>query len=1011
MSSALYALGQWAVRRRRLVVVLWLALLVVLGGSAKVMQRGLTDVFTIPGTQSQQAADSLSARFPQFAGASGQVVVTAPTGTTVTDPAVKATIEDLTARYAALPHVRTTASPFSEHVKGAVSADSTTAIIAVQLDVDAAKVTPEMRAPLVAEAARSTAAGLTAYMGGSVFMPSPPEVTMAEGLGVVVALVVLLLTFGSALAAGIPLLTSLIGVAASMTVIFAATRFTEITSTAPFLGLMIGLAVGIDYALFVLSRHRDLIAEGNSPEEAAAQATGTAGSAVVFAGATVGIALVALGVAGIPFLSVMGVAGAVAVVGAVAVSLTLLPAILGYAGPRLAPKATAEAHHAARHTGWSATWVRAVTRVPALTVVLVLLGLGAMAVPAKDLHLALPDNGTSSPTSTQRLAFDTIARAFGPGANAPLVVTLDIVSTTDPLGVVAEVSRLVKETPGIASITVATPNQGADTGVVVAVPTTRSEDPETKETLARVRALAPIVQERFGVDLAVTGHTAAQVDIAERLGKALVPFGILVVGLSLILLTLVFRSILVPVTAALGYLLSLGAAFGAVAAVFQWGWLTGPLHVQETGPIIAFMPIILMGVLFGLAMDYQVFLVSTMRARYVHEGDARRSVARGFVDSARVVTAAAVIMVAVFAAFVPEGAGTIKPIALGLAVGVFVDAFVVRMTLIPALMHLLGPAAWWLPRWLERRLPVLDVEGESLHRRLDARREGTSLAIHADDLTLRDAAGPVFEGVSFGAAPGSVVLVHGAPGAGKTSLLLSVAGRMVTSGGTLQVAGRILPDELAVVRRQVSLAEVAGVNDLDPLLTIDDHIGERLAATTWHPWVSGAARERAHGALTDLLSYAVSTEPEAHSAASLEADRVVRSLQPLERWVLGVSLALIGDPEIIVCDDVDGLRGEVDRRAAWAVVGRLTQLAAAPGRSRRGTGGHPLVVVASCRDPHFAREALGGIPVVDVPMQRPAGRVGVAGDDLAGPRPESLLPPDADPLADPMTDLFTSKVR
>ena len=1007
MSSALYSLGQWSVRRRRLVVILWLALLVVLGASAKVMQQGLTDVFTIPGTQSQQAADSLSARFPQFAGASGQVVVTAPAGTTVTDPAVKAQIEDLTARYAALPHVRTTASPFSEHVKGAISADSTTAIIAVHLDVDAAKVTPDMRTPLIAEAARSTSSGLTAYMGGSVFMPSPPEVTIAEGLGVIVALVVLLLTFGSALAAGIPLLTSLVGVAASMTVIFAATRFTEITSTAPFLGLMIGLAVGIDYALFVLSRHRDLIAEGTLPQEAAAQATGTAGSAVVFAGTTVGIALVALGVAGIPFLSVMGVAGAVAVVGAVAVSLTLLPAILGYAGARVASKATAEAHHATRHTGWSAAWVRAVTRIPALTVVLVLLGLGAMAVPAKDLHLSLPDNGTSSPTSTQRLAFDTIARAFGPGANAPLVVTLDIVSTTDPLGVVAEVAQLVRETPGIASITVATPNQGADTGVVVAVPTTRSEDPETKETLARVRALAPVVQERFGVDLAVTGHTAAQVDIADRLGTALLPFGILVVGLSLILLTLVFRSILVPVTAALGYLLSLGAAFGAVAAVFQWGWLTGPLHVEETGPIIAFMPILLMGVLFGLAMDYQVFLVSTMRSRYVHEGDARRSVARGFVDSARVVTAAAVIMVAVFAAFVPEGAGTIKPIALGLAVGVFVDAFVVRMTLIPALMHLLGPAAWWLPRWLDRRLPVLDVEGESLHRRLDARREGTALAVHAEGATLRDAAGPVFEGVAVAAAPGSVVLVHGAPGAGKTSFLLVLAGRMVTSDGTLQVAGRILPDEIGEVRRHVSLAEVTGVNDLDPLLTVDDHVGERLGATSWHPWVGGAARTRAHAMLTDLLSYAVSMEPAAHCATSLDADRAVRSLQPLERWIVGVTLALIGDPEMVVIDDVDGLRGEADRRAAWAVIGRLTQRPVTAARVRHGCAEHGLTVVASCRDPHAAHEVLGGIPVVDVPLQRPDARA-LTPEDGSG---EVSQPPDVDPLADPMSDLFTSKVR
>ena len=1030
MSSALYALGLWAVRRRRLVVIIWLALLVVLGGAAKVMNRGFVDVFTIPGTQSQQAADSLSSRFPQFAGANGQVVVAVPPGTTVSDTTVKAKIEALTSRYAALPHVRAVASPFNEYVKGGISADGSAAIITVQMDVDSANVTPEMRAPLIAEAERSTAHGLTAYIGGSVFMPSPPEVSITEGLGVVVALLVLFLTFGSALAAGIPLLTSLIGVAASITLIAAATRFTEVTSTAPFLGLMIGLAVGIDYALFVLSRHRDLIAEGRSPDQAAAEATGTAGSAVVFAGATVGIALVALGVAKIPFLSVMGIAGAVGVVGAVIVSLTLLPAILGYAGARLAPKAVADAHHTRRHTGRSATWVRWVTRIPVLTVVLVLAALGAMAVPAKDLRLALPDNGTSAPTSTQRLAFDAIARSFGPGANGPLVITLDIVATTDPLGVVADVKQLVEKTPGIASVTVATPNPGADTGVIVAIPTTGSEDAETRDTLARVRDLAPDIERRHGVSLAVTGHTAAQVDISERLGNALLPFGILVVGLSLVLLTLVFRSILVPVTAALGYLLSLGAAFGAVAAVFQWGWFGGPLGVHDTGPVIAFMPILLMGVLFGLAMDYQVFLVSTMRSRFVHESDARRSVARGFVDSARVVTAAAVIMVAVFAAFVPQGAGTIKPIALGLAVGVFVDAFIVRMTLIPALMHLMGDAAWWLPRWLDRRLPVLDVEGESLHRRLEARLDESPLAISAARVGLSDNAGAIFADVSISADPGAVVLVYGAPGAGKTSLLLALAGRMATTEGTLGVAGRILPDQVAEVRRVASLAEITGVNDLDPLLTVGDHIGERLAATSWHPWVSGSARDRATARLTNLLSYAVSAEPAAHCSAAIGAQTKVGVLHPLERWIVGVALALIGDPEILVVDDVDVLRGDVDRRAAWAVLGHLAGLAVRGQRRFGAVAGQerPLTIVASCRDSDLARTVLSGIPgipVVEVALVRShsadddagaAGAVGTVGTvgtvgavDLAG----VIRSPgrDPDPLSNSLDDLFQTEVH
>lgn len=983
MSSALYTLGRWAVAHRRHVFLAWAVGLVALGALAGVLQRGTSDVFTIPGTEAQRASDSLSARFPQFAGASGQVVITAPTGQRVTDPPVRARIEALTTRYAALPHVRSAASPFDEHLRGTISDDGSTAILNVQLDVDSALVTPEIRRPVTDLAATSTAEGLPALVGGSMFMPTAPEMSITEGLGVLIAVGVLLLTFGSMLAAGIPLITSLAGVAASMALILLATRFTDVTSTAPFLALMIGLAVGIDYALFVLSRHRDLLAQGRAPAEAAAEATGTAGSAVVFAGATVAIALLALGVAGIPFLTVMGIAAAVSVVVAVLGALTLLPALLGAAGLRLLPRHVADAHEARRHTGWAAGWVRAATKLPALTVLLVLAALGALALPARDLALALPDNGTSAPTSTQRQAYDQMARAFGPGANAPLVVTLDIVSTTDPLGVVAEVERLVQATPGIARTTVATPNQGADTGVIVAIPAGGPNSTQAKEALVGLRALAPTVQARFGVSLAVTGHAAAQADITTQLRDALVPFGVVVVGLSLVLLMLVFRSVLVPVTAALGYLLSVGSAFGVTVAVCQWGWLAGPLGVTQAGPLIAFMPIIVMGVLFGLAMDYQVFLVSSMRARYVHEGDAHAAVTHGFIDAAKVVTAAGFIMVAVFAAFVPQGAIYIKPIALGLAVGVFVDAFVVRLTLVPALMRLLGRAAWWLPAWLDRRLPVLDVEGESLHRRLTLARElagSQPPALVARGLGLHDAGGPVYAAVDLVTAPGSLLVVHGPAGSGKTSLLLTLAARMRHTDGELEVAGRLLPDEAASVRRLAGLAEVAGVNDLDPLLTVGDHLDERLASATWHPWVSAAARDEATATLTTLLAFAARAGTGLGPRAGAERDDAVhvradvswrtrvRELSALERWVLGVALALVGRPAVVLVDDVDALRGPADRAAAWAV------LAALPGLVERPD----LTVVATCHDPADARTvcrvlASGAAPLVELALPRRDG--------------------------------------
>ncbi|MBK8468387.1 MAG: MMPL family transporter [Candidatus Phosphoribacter sp.] len=938
MSSVLYALGHWAVRRRRLVLVGWVVLLVAFAVAAGLLQRGTSDTFDIPGTQSQKAMDALTARFPEFSGASGQVVVSAPPGTTVADPVVQGRIEELASRYAALPHVRNATSPLSENVRGTVSVDGSTAIINVQFDIDATEITDAIREPIVRTALESTRAGLTASVGGALFMPTTPEMSITEGLGVLVALIVLLATFGSALAAGIPLLTSVMGVIASMAVIFIGTRFTTVTSTGPFLALMIGLAVGIDYALFVVSRHRDLLADGVAPEEAAARATGTAGSAVVFAGATVAIALLALGVAGIPFLTVMGICAALGVAWAVAVALTALPAILGAAGSRLTPRRVAGAYHARRHTGWAARWVRLVTAVPLLTTILVVAGLGALTLPARDLALSLPNNGTAAPGSTQRQAFDTVAQAFGAGANAPLVITLDIVATTDPLGVVAEVERMVLATPGIVSVSVATPNRSADTGVIVAIPAGSADSRETIEALRAVRELAPAVADRFDVDLAVTGHTAAQVDVSSRLAGALLPFGIVVVGLSLVLLALVFRSILVPLTAAAGYLLSLGAAFGVVVAVTSWGWLAGPLGVDETGPVIAFMPIILMGVLFGLAMDYQVFLVSSMRARFIHEGGARHAVTMGFVDAAKVVTAAGIIMVAVFAAFVPHGALYIKPVALGLAVGVFVDAFIVRMTLVPAVMMLLGERAWWLPRWLDRLIPVLDVEGESLHRQLvadEARAAAPARAIQTRGLGVRDSMGPVFAGVDLDVPPGALLVVHGGPGAGKTSLLLALSGRMDITEGSLDIAGYLMPDQAAAVRRVTALAEIGGVNDLDPLLTVSDHLVERLATRTWHPWVGSDPRTMAERLLGDLLGYAVAAVPGAHASPALSPSTRVRDLRPLERWTLGVTMAMLDDPRIVLVDDVDSLRGGADRAAAWAVLGHLAG-------SR--------TVVASCRD-------------------------------------------------------------
>jgi RND superfamily putative drug exporter len=625
------------------------------------------------------------------------------------------------------------------------------------------------------------------------------------------------------------------------------------------LALMLGLAVGIDYSLFIISRHQAQLKSGVPPEESAARAVATAGSAVLFAGITVIIALAGLAVANIPFLTTMGIAASVGVAVAVLVALTMTPALLGFAGARLtpgrrkaaraakrgaaaaaaaaavegatesaqapaAPSATDSPEpvdasapsfaHAAKADippGFFRGWVRAVIRFPIVTVVAVIVALGIAALPALQLRLALPDAGSQPEGAPARVAYDLVSDHFGPGYNGPLIVTGSIISSTDPVGLMTKIGNEIADLPGVASVPLATPNATADTGIVQVVPTTGPNDQKTADLVAEIRAKHQHFLDEYGVDLKVTGNTAAQIDVSSRLAGALLPFGILVVGLSLILLTMVFRSIAVPIKAALGYLLSVGAAFGAVTVVFEWGWLADLLHVDKTGPIISFMPIILMGVLFGLAMDYEVFLVSRMREDYVHGGDARRAIQSGFVSSAKVVTAAAIIMISVFAAFVPEGDASIKPIALGLAVGVFVDAFIVRMTLVPAVLQLLGEKAWWMPRWLDRILPSFDVEGDGLQKELELANwpeGGDNLVAAADGLTVSTRKRRLVGDVSFRLADGEVLVVHGDDRTAAVALLMAVTGRTPVDGGTVKVAGLVLPVRGAAVRSRTAIVRL-----------------------------------------------------------------------------------------------------------------------------------------------------------------------------------------------------------
>jgi putative drug exporter of the RND superfamily len=540
----------------------------------------------------------------------------------------------------------------------------------------------------------------------------------AELIGVAIAAVVLLVTFGSLAAAGLPLLTALIGVGVSMATILTLSDALGLSTTTGTLAMMLGLAVGIDYALFVVSRYREERANGRAPQEATALAVGTAGSAVVFAGLTVVIALAGLAVVGIPMLTKMGLAAAGAVVVAVLIALTLVPAFLGFwpnAVLRRKDRRRGRTEEEAKDNGGT-RWARFVLRRPLPVLILGVVGLGALALPMTSLQLGMPGDEAKPASTTERRAYDALAEGFGPGFNGPLTVVVDAKGADDAKVAAAAISKDIGATKGIVSVSPARFNEAGDTAVFSVVPSTAPTDERTKDLVTAIRGERPGIESETGATYEVTGTTALNIDISEKVQSALVPYLIVVVGLAIVLLLVVFRSLLVPLKAALGFLLSVLASLGAVVVVFQEGHGAGLLGVETTGPIMSLMPIFLVGIVFGLAMDYEVFLLSRMREAYVHGETSHQAVTSGFRHSARVVVAAALIMIAVFAGFIGESDSMIKMIGFGLASAVLLDAFVVRMAIVPAVLALLGDKAWWLPKWLDRILPRVDVEGEALTR-------------------------------------------------------------------------------------------------------------------------------------------------------------------------------------------------------------------------------------------------------------------------------------------------------
>lgn len=735
MAWQLFRLGRWSFVHRRAVAAIWVVLLAVLAVGAATLSGKTSDKFELPGIESTQAFELIEQRSPQASpdGATARVVFEAPEGRSLTEPAYNSAVATAL-RELSTENVQSVADPFTG---GTLSPDGRVGYAAVTYSKTANELADADRSALETAAHNAEDAGLAVAIGGDAL--SEFEMPLAEVVGIAVALVVLAITFGSLVAAGMPMLTALVGVGIGMLAITTLTGFVELGSTTPALGTMLGLAVGIDYALFIMSRYQSEVRAGRSLEEAAGRAVGTAGSAVVFAGATVIIALVGLAVCNIGFLTQMGLAGAFTVAIAVLISLTLLPAILGFAGDKVMqgkPRYLKQAGETDYRTH-GRRWVEGIARRKWLALAGGIAVAAVAALPMTSMQLALPDDSSKPADSDARIAYDLISENFGAGANGPLVVVVDTAHAADPAAAVQTVTEDLQNMAGRADSDIATvvPAVTSDTpqarqmfaqqletvrfATLTVIPASGPSDQATKDLVADIRTTVADLPSETGARALVTGQTAVGVDIADKLTEVFPIYLAVVVGLAIILLIAVFRSIWVPVKAALGFLLSVGVSLGATVAVFQWGWLNELVGLDTTSPVLFILPILLTGILFGLAMDYEVFLVTRMREAYVHGTPARRAVIDGFAHSARVVVAAAIIMIGVFAGFALVDDVILKSIGFALAVGVLADAFLVRMLIVPAVMLIVGERIWWMPKWLSPLVPAFDIEGEGLARRLE----------------------------------------------------------------------------------------------------------------------------------------------------------------------------------------------------------------------------------------------------------------------------------------------------
>ncbi len=703
----------WTTGHRKTVIIGWVLTLVVAGMLAGSVGSAFTEDFSLPASDSKEALDLLEEKFPAQSGEAAQVVFKADDG--VDSPVVERKMEAVFSELAEFPHVSEVASPYEKgHGTAAISDDAKIAYATVQFDVINDEIDKDKTEEMVAIVQDASGDGLQIELGGQPIQ----EATEEEGedssfmVGLAAAIVVLLLTFGSVVAMGMPIVTALLALGVGISVITLGTHVFPTANFAPFLALMIGLGVGIDYALFILTRFRSGLDEGMEPRDATIKAVDTAGRAVLFAGITVIISLMGMFLLGLSFLYGVAMAAAVAVLFTMIAALTLLPALLTIVGrrvDRLRLPGFRRKRPEAEGTWWY-RWSREIQRRPVLSAMLSGGLLLLLCVPVLSLRLGTNDAGNDPPGKTTREAYDLLAEGFGPGFNGPLVIAAALPEKGDDSGVVQLRSALEAD-QGIAETTPIVLNPAKNTAVFQAYPTTSPQSEKTTELLDRIRDEAiPPIETKTGTQIHVGGINAIFEDFGNAIAKKLPLFIGVVVLLSALLLTMVFRSVWVPLKAMVMNLLSIGAAFGLVVAVFQWGWGASLIGVEDTGPIISFFPIFLFAIIFGLSMDYEVFLMSRIHEEWEHGKDATEAVTRGLALTGRVITAAAAIMVTVFASFMLGEDRIIKLFGLGLASAVFIDAVIIRSVLVPAVMQLLGARAWWFPGWLDRLLPRLHVE-------------------------------------------------------------------------------------------------------------------------------------------------------------------------------------------------------------------------------------------------------------------------------------------------------------